>query len=205
MRTYREEATVDPADRPTWVDGVDNPYLHGPYTPVISEITAVDLRVSAGEIPADLSGAYMRNGPNPVLEPKGQYHWFDGDGMVHAVYFRDGRASYIRRWVRTQALRDEIEQGRVTLSGIMGPFDLQRRNEGARGTNPDYVKDTGNTTLVWHNGRVLAQWYNAGRTYSLDPLTLDTVADETFGGAVDGTLNAHAKCDPRTGELINYD
>ena len=45
MRTYREEATVDPADRPTWVDGVDNPYLHGPYTPVISEITAVDLRV----------------------------------------------------------------------------------------------------------------------------------------------------------------
>ncbi|HJY39443.1 MAG TPA: carotenoid oxygenase family protein, partial [Steroidobacteraceae bacterium] len=109
MRTYREEATLDPADRPTWVDGVDNPYLHGPYTPVISEITAVDLRVTAGEIPADLSGAYMRNGPNPVLEPKGQYHWFDGDGMVHAVYFRDGRASYIRRWVRTQALRDELE------------------------------------------------------------------------------------------------
>ena len=51
------------------------------------------------------------------------YHWFDGDGMVHAVYFRDGKASYIRRWVRTRALRDEIEQGRVTLSGIMGPFD----------------------------------------------------------------------------------
>ena len=71
MRTYREEATVDPVDRPTWVDGVDNPYLHGPYTPVISEITAVDLPVTAGEIPADLCGAYMRNGPNPVLEPKG--------------------------------------------------------------------------------------------------------------------------------------
>ena len=70
MRTYREEANVDPVDRPTWVDGIDNPYLHGPYTPVISEITAVDLKVSAGEIPADLSGAYMRNGPNPVLEPK---------------------------------------------------------------------------------------------------------------------------------------
>jgi carotenoid cleavage dioxygenase len=205
MRTYREEATADPADRPTWVDGVDNPYLHGPYTPVISEITAVDLRVTAGEIPADLSGAYMRNGPNPVLEPKGMYHWFDGDGMVHAVYFRDGRASYIRRWVRTQALRDEIAQGQVTLPGIMGQFDLRRGHEGARGTNPDYVKDTGNTTLTWHNGRVLAQWYNAGRTYALDPLTLDTVADETFGGAVEGTLNAHAKCDARTGELIDYD
>ena len=106
MRTYREDASVDPVDRPTWVDSVDNPYLHGPYTPVISEITAVDLQVAAGEIPADLCGAYMRNGPNPVLEPKGLYHWFDGDGMVHAVYFRDGRASYIRRWVRTRALRE---------------------------------------------------------------------------------------------------
>jgi carotenoid cleavage dioxygenase-like enzyme len=204
MRTYREEANVDPVDRPTWVDGVDNPYLHGPYTPVISEITAVDLPVTAGEIPADLCGAYMRNGPNPVLEPKGLYHWFDGDGMVHAVYFRDGRASYIRRWVRTRALRDEIEQGRVTLSGIMGPFAVPR-DDGSNATNPDYCKDTSNTTLTWHNGRVLSNWYNAGRTYSLDPLTLDTVADETFGGAVDATFNAHSKCDPRTGELINYD
>src|ERR1044072_1740813 len=172
MRTYREEASVDPADRPTWVDGIDNPYLHGPYTPVISEITAVDLRVTAGEIPADLCGAYMRNGPNPVLEPKGQYHRFGGDGMVHAVYFRDGKASYIRRWVRTRALRSEIEQGRGPPSGIMGPFDLAR-GDVQRTTNPDYVKDTSNTTLTWHNGRVLAQWYNAGRTYALDPLTLD--------------------------------
>ena len=54
MRTYREDSTFDPHDRPTWVDGLDNPYLHGPYTPVISEITAVDLPVVSGEIPEDL-------------------------------------------------------------------------------------------------------------------------------------------------------
>jgi len=30
MRTYKEESSVDPADRPPWVDGIDNPYLHGP-------------------------------------------------------------------------------------------------------------------------------------------------------------------------------
>lgn len=205
MRTYRDHTSVDPEDRPTWVDSVDNPYLHGPYTPVVAEITEVDLEVVAGKLPDDLYGAYMRNGPNPVFKPKDLYHWFDGDGMVHAVYFRDGRASYIRRWVRTQALRDELAQGASGLSGIMGPFDLERMSDEAGATNPDYCKDTSNTTLTWHNGRVLSQWYNAGRTYALDPLTLDTVANETFGGKIDTTLNAHAKWDPRTGELIDYD
>lgn len=205
MRTYREDSPADPADRPSWVDAIDNPYLHGPYTPVVSEITAVDLEVVAGEIPEDLYGAYMRNGPNPVLAPRGLYHWFDGDGMVHAVYFRDRRASYIRRWVRTRALREEIARGTVTLSGIMGPFDLSLAAEGERARNTDYCKDTANTTLTLHDGKVLAHWYNAGATYALDPLTLDTAGEEDFGGAIEATLNAHPKVDPRTGELLDYD
>ena len=193
MRTYSQQNPVDPPDRPTWVDGIENPYLHGPYTPVVSEVTAVDLEVAAGEIPADLYGAYMRNGPNPVLPPKGLYHWFDGDGMVHGVYFRDGRASYIRKWVRTRALRDEIASGKVTLSGVMGPFDLSRVGDGQHAVNPDYCKDTSNTTLNFFSGRILSQWYNAGRVYALDPLTLDTIGEETFGGGLDTTANAHPK------------
>ena len=144
----------DPADRPAWVDDIDNPYLHGPYTPVISEITAVDLKVAAGEIPPDLYGAYFRNGPNPVLPPRGVYHWFDGDGMVHGVYFRDGRASYIRKWIQTRALRGEIASGRVDLSGVMGPFDLtQTLGRESTAVNSDYCKDTSNTTLTLHNGQ----------------------------------------------------
>ncbi len=206
MRQYKDINTQDPPDRPTWVDGVENPYLHGPYTPVISEITAVDLKVLSGEIPRDLYGAYMRNGPNPILKPQGAYHWFDGDGMVHAVHFRDGRASYIRKWVRTRALYDEIKYGKVELSGIMGPYDMSRvAGHEANAINPQYCKDTSNTTLNLHNGRLLTAWYNAGRLYSLDPLSLETYGEETFGGAIDATLNAHGKVDPRTGEFINYD
>lgn len=53
MRKYTDISTQDPADRPTWVDHVDNPYLHGPYTPVVSEVTAVDLRVVQGSVPDD--------------------------------------------------------------------------------------------------------------------------------------------------------
>jgi carotenoid cleavage dioxygenase-like enzyme len=206
MRTYAQTNPADPADRPTWVDGIDNPYLHGPYTPVISEVTAVDLEVLHGEIPPDLYGAYMRNGPNPVFAPRGMYHWFDGDGMVHGVYFRDGRASYVRKWVQTRALRDEIARGGVELSGIMGPFDTGKlAADGERLVNPDYCKDTANTTLALHNGKILAQWYNAGHVYALDPLTLATQGEETFGGALEATLNAHPKVDVRTGEYLDYD
>jgi carotenoid cleavage dioxygenase-like enzyme len=205
MRKYTEVNREDPVDRPGWVDGVDNPYLHGPYTPVISEVTAVDLECSEGEIPADLYGAYMRQGPNPVFKPPGLYHWFDGDGMVHGVYFRDGRASYIRKWVQTRALREDIVRGRATASGIMGPFDLSgiRGHESAH-MNPDYCKDTSNTTLNLHGGKLLSAWYNSGRVYRLDPLTLETEGEEDFGGGVDTSMNAHGKTDPFTGEYINY-
>ncbi len=205
MRKYTDISTQDPIDRPTWVDGIDNPYLHGPYTPVVSEVTAVDLKVNAGQVPDDLYGAYMRQGPNPIFEPKGPYHWFDGDGMVHGMYFRDGRASYIRKWTQTRALHDEIEHGRVELSGIMGPYDISRvagRENAAM--NPDYCKDTANTTLNLHNGKLLAAWYNSGRIHALDPLTLETTGEETFHGGLGTSLNAHGKVDVRTNEYINY-
>ncbi|MEY4358079.1 MAG: hypothetical protein RL469_1405 [Pseudomonadota bacterium] len=205
MRKYSDVSTIDPQDRPAWVDHIDNPYLHGPYTPVVSEITAVDLRVVQGEVPHDLFGAYFRQGPNPILEPRGAYHWFDGDGMVHGLYLRDGRASYIRKWIRTRALRDEIERGKVELSGIMGPYDLRSIvGHEIDSQNVDYTKDTANTTLNLHNGKLLAAWYNSGRMHRLDALTLDTEGEENFLGALDTTMNAHGKTDPRTGEFINY-
>jgi carotenoid cleavage dioxygenase-like enzyme len=68
-----------------------NPYVQGLYEPVARETTALELPV-IGKIPSDLHGAFLRNGPNPAEAPAGMHHWFDGDGMVHAVYFENGRA-----------------------------------------------------------------------------------------------------------------
>ncbi len=67
---------------PIQIDPGENPFLKETYAPIATEITADDLTV-IGEIPKDLDGAYLRNGPNPVFQPRGCYHWFDGDGMVH--------------------------------------------------------------------------------------------------------------------------
>ena len=183
------------ADAPTWAARVDNPYLHGMHGPVVHETTAVDLEVE-GELPVDLYGAYVRNGPNQVYEPTNPYHWFDGDGMVHGLYFRDGRLDYRSRFVRTDGLADELRQGRAIWPGVMGPFDFEKPRH--------YLKDTANTDLVWHDGHLLATWYLCGTPYRLDPLSLDDRGKADFGGKLTTTVSAHPKVDERTGELVYF-
>ncbi|MCU0269612.1 MAG: carotenoid oxygenase family protein [Acidimicrobiales bacterium] len=172
-----------------------SPYLEGPFAPVDTEVAATDLEV-VGELPDDLSGVYVRNGSNPRFEPKGRYHWFDGDGMVHAVHLADGTASYANRWVRTSAFDAESAAGECLFTGIEEPIDL------ANPLGP--FKDSANTDLVYHNGRLLALWWLGGEAYRVRLPDLATCGTETFGGAMP-TLSAHPKLDPRTGELIVFD
>jgi hypothetical protein len=80
---------------------------------------APDLEV-VGELPRELNGTFYQNGPNPAFEPRGRYHWFDGDGMIHAIQLRDGRASYRNRWVQSAGLAEERAAGHATFEGILG-------------------------------------------------------------------------------------
>src|SRR6201994_1530884 len=89
----------------------DHPYMSGAWTPNFEEYDATGLQVIAGEIPADIDGVYVRNTENPVHAPIGLYHPFDGDGMIHAMAFRDGQASYRNRFVRTKGLAAEQAAG----------------------------------------------------------------------------------------------
>ena len=83
---------------------MSNRYLEGEFAPLHEEYTLTDLDVE-GNIPDYLDGRYLRNGPNPIgeLDPE-LYHWLIGDGMVHGIRIRDGRAEWYRnRWVRSAA------------------------------------------------------------------------------------------------------
>ena len=70
-----------------------NPYLLESYEPVVAESSFDDLTV-VGEIPKEMNGVFCRNGSNPQFSPKGRYHWFDGDAMVHALYIKNQKAEY---------------------------------------------------------------------------------------------------------------
>ncbi len=173
---------------------VPNPYLEGPFTPIDTEITT-ECEV-IGELPADLSGVYVRNGSNPKYPPPGRYHWFDGDGMVHAVHFENGKAVYRNRYIATEALAAETAAGEAIWAGINERPDF--RHPGGP------FKDTANTDLVFHRGRLLALWWLGGPCYEIDVPSLETVGRFDFGGTLP-SLTAHPKLDPVTDELIVFD
>ena len=87
---------TDLENRPADARTSPNPYLAGNMAPVTDEVTAFDLEVT-GEIPVELEGRWLRNGPNPVGDVDvASHHWFLGAGMVHGVRLRDGRAEWYR-------------------------------------------------------------------------------------------------------------
>ena len=169
-------------------------YLRGAYASVHTETTAADLQVLAGEIPTDLEGLFVRNGSNPAFDPPGRYHWFDGDGMVHGVHFGGGTATYRNRWVRTAGLEADLDAGRARLAGILEPPDFT--------TPGGPFKDTGNTDVVHHAGRLYALWWLSGAVHELDPTNLETLGVSDFGGTLPVSMNAHPKVDPATGEMV---
>jgi carotenoid cleavage dioxygenase-like enzyme len=150
-----------------------------------------------GELPADLCGAYLRNGPNPVFQPKNRYHPFDGDGMLHAVYFKDGQVSYRNRFVHTPAWREEQAAGLSNSPGVMGPFDYSVSAFG--------IKDTSNTDVFCYNGDIMSLWYNAGNPCRLDPLTLADKGPFALEGRAQRRMSAHSKVDWNSGELLFFD
>ncbi|MCA9586188.1 MAG: carotenoid oxygenase family protein, partial [Myxococcales bacterium] len=177
----------------TKLDPSTGPYLQGLYAPVLEEITARDLTVE-GKLPDDLEGFFVRNGANPRLPPRGRYHWFDGDGMVHAVELGGGKATYRNRFVQTEGLAAEMAAGRPLWTGILEPPDLQSPH------GP--FKDTANTDLVFHAGKLLALWWQTGVPHVLSLPGLETRGKELFGGSHTRGISAHPKVDPRTGEMI---
>lgn len=162
---------------------VENRYLTGNYAPVANEVTATELAVT-GSLPEVLSGRYLRNGPNPFSAPEpSTYHWFAGDGMVHGIRLRDGRAEWYRnRWVRSaeiaRALGEPVRPGPVHA-------------------DMDFAS---NTNVIGHAGRTFAIVEAGARPYELT-YELDTVGPTDFGGTLPGAYTAHPKRDPATGEL----
>jgi len=165
-----------------------NSFLNGNFAPVRSE-DDFDL-VATGQIPAGIRGALYRNGPNPQFEPRGDYHWFSGDGMIHGFFVEDGKGSYRNRYVRTPKYEIENAAGKA----LFGGFDPRAADPSVAG------KDGGvsNTNIVWHAGRLMAL-EEAHKPFELDPITLES------RGYVDdyqGRVTAHPKIDPKTGEMV---
>ena len=224
------------SSRPEWLRGrahpPTNPALRGNFAPVSTELDAPLKRLAIrGRVPNSVAGVYLRNGPNAAREPAlgcERYHWFDGDGLVHAVRLRggdddddDGSAEYTRRYVRTRGFERERDAGEALYTGLrdinpIWKYLLPRLFEKVTKDwrQPDSAffviqsKNTSSNSLVAHAGRLLST-FESGSAYELglDPmLTTKGVCD--FGGSFTTAdfwgcnFTAHAKTCPQTGELV---
>ncbi len=161
-----------------------NPYLAGNRAPVDREVTAFDLPVH-GSIPPELEGRWLRNGPNPLPGTVDAltHHWFAGDGMVHGVRLRDGRAEWYRnRWLRS-----------TSVATALGEPPVDGPRFGDRDFGP-------NTSVIGFAGRIWAL-VEAGTTPMTLTGELETIGWDDFAGTLPGPFSAHPKHDPETGEL----
>lgn len=157
--------------------GVGEFFQRGNYAPVPDELTAFDLPVE-GQIPPELQGWYLRNGPNP-RQPTA--HWFAGDGMIHGVRIENGRAAWYRnRWVRTESFENHF-----------GVYNA----DGTRNLHSSVA----NTHVVNHAGKTLAL-VESSLPYEISN-DLETIGAYDFGGKLVDSMTAHPKICPTTGEL----
>jgi len=151
--------------------------------PVTEELTLTELPVT-GAIPPELDGRYLRNGANPFTGESD--HPFLGDGMIHGVRLRDGKAEWYRnRYVQTPFIS---APDRPIIEADSGGRDM--------------AASKANTHVIGHAGQILA--LEEGHfPYVLDG-ELNTVGPTDYDGKLTGPFTAHPKICPLTGELLAF-
>lgn len=176
---------------PLWAKAIAQP---------AQEFAATALPLISGHIPPGLRGSLYRNGPGR-LQRAGQPvpHWFDGDGAILAVHFRDEGAIGLYRYVQTAGLQAESQVDRYLYAGYgqlaAGPFWKRWQA---------HPKNVANTAVLPLPDKLLALW-EGGLPHALDPDTLETYGLDSLGELSPGqTYSAHPKRDPLSGEIYNF-
>ena len=196
-----------------------DPYLHPGFAPVTGEMRGVPLVVE-GELPDDLDGLFLRNGPNALFAPRHR-HMFDGEAMVHAIELRGGEARYTSATVRTPRTRYVEQAGHNPFLGV---GDLTRGGKRAllrligervkvrvgRLARFPAIEAGTNSTSILHYGDRLYALQETALPFRLE-VTRDAegwvTIDGTGGYETFGTLafpfSAHPKTDAATGTVFS--
>ncbi len=166
------------------------PWLAG-FASAHADAFAAPLTPLAGRLPPDLTGVLWRNGPAGHDRFGQRYtHWFDGDGMVHAVTFTEAGVSHRARMLDTRKRRYETQAGDRVVPAF-GTVPAKIRPV----TGPDDM-NTANTSILAHAGRLMALW-EGGSALTITPETLAAGRFVVWGAKFAGTpFGAHPKVEP---------
>lgn len=153
-----------------------------------------------GEIPLDLQGTFIRNGPGRQKIGGVPYaHWFDGDGMLSVFSIADGKARFKNSYVKTPKYLEETAAQKVLYRG----FGTQIpggwwKNAFKLPANP------ANTSIIYHGGHLLAL-NEGGMPWEVNAGNLETLGEFNYDGSLFGrTFSAHGKVHPDSGDYINF-
>ncbi|XWS35517.1 hypothetical protein CRYUN_Cryun20dG0004000 [Craigia yunnanensis] len=134
--------------------------------------------------------------------------------MIHGMRIKDGKATYVSRYVRTSRLKQEEFFGGAKfmkvgdLKGLFGLLmvNIQKLREKAKVLDLSYGNGTANTALIYHHGKLLAL-QEADKPYVLKVLEdgdLQTLGMLDYDKRLAHSFTAHPKVDPVTGEMFTF-
>ncbi|KAL0329852.1 UNVERIFIED_CONTAM: putative carotenoid cleavage dioxygenase 4, chloroplastic [Sesamum radiatum] len=209
---YLINTFIDPPLKPS----LDPRYVLSDNFAPVDELPPTECQVVEGSLPPSLDGAYIRNGPNPQFLPRGPYHLFDGDGMLHAIRISRGKATLCSRYVKTYKYKVESEKGFPVIPNVFSGFNGLSASA-ARGAvtaarvlagqfNPINGIGLANTSLALIGGRLYALG-ESDLPYSVkvDPNgEIHTLGRHDFDGQLMMSMTAHPKTDAQTGETFAF-
>ncbi|KAJ9556286.1 hypothetical protein OSB04_010900 [Centaurea solstitialis] len=193
---------IDPPIR----DSVDPRYVLSDNFSPVNELPPTECEVSVGTLPSCLDGAYFRNGPNPQYLPRGPYHLFDGDGMLHAIRISKGKATLCSRYVKTYKYNIEKDAGFNGLTASAARMAVTAGRFLAGQFDPSNGIGSANTSLAFFGNKLYALG-ESDLPYAVK-LAPDgdiiTLGRHDFDGKLFMSMTAHPKIDPVTKEAFAF-
>ncbi len=160
--------------------------------PLKAALDSGPLRIT-GRWPAALKGTLYRVGPaRRELGGVSMNHWFDGDGMLQAFRFEDGKVSHRGALLATPKLQAEEAAGRLLYSGF-----AQALPDGLPMQGPDTINPANiNLLSLPARGELLALW-EAGSALAVDPHSLQAKGFRVWSPDTKGApFSAHPRVAP---------
>ncbi len=155
--------------------------------------------VVEGALPGGLRGVAYWNGPGAAGRGELRYrHWLDGDGLIAALRFGEA-STFASRFVQSTKRTEEEAAGRALYRTFGTRFAGDRLQMGLGLASPV------NVSTYPFAGHLLA-FGEQGLPWALDPDTLATRGEHTFGGALNAVspFSAHPAYDRASGEMFAF-
>lgn len=196
----RSETVLSGHEDPSPAPGDFAPGLEGAFPCEFEECDYVVSKIE-GAVPDFVRGTYYLNGPARFQVGQLAYrHWLDGDGMVSSLDFENGGVRFKSRYVRTRKFAEERAAGRPLFRAFGTEVECGSLNRAKNG-----LESPANIS-VYPLGRRLLAFGEQGLPWELDPETLETRGQFTFGGRLNDAspLAAHPKFDPESQEMFDF-